>query len=41
MKPETRMPNLGISDPDAKAIAMYLATLQAPKPEKPIERPAS
>ncbi|MBI5410906.1 MAG: c-type cytochrome [Nitrospirae bacterium] len=41
MKPETRMPNLGISDPDAKAIAMYLATLQAPKPEKPIEKPAS
>lgn len=41
MKPETRMPNLGISDPDAKAIAMYLATLQAPKPDKPIEKPAS
>jgi mono/diheme cytochrome c family protein len=38
MKPETRMPNLGISDPDAKAIAMYLATLRAPKPEKPIEK---
>jgi mono/diheme cytochrome c family protein len=35
MKPETRMPNLGISDPDAKAIAMYLATLRAPKPDKP------
>lgn len=41
MKPETRMPNLGISDPDAKAIAMYLATLRAPKPEKPVEKPAS
>nr|MBI3612933.1 c-type cytochrome [Nitrospirota bacterium] len=41
MKSETRMPNLGISDPDAKAIAMYLATLRAPKPEKPIEKPAS
>ena len=41
MKPETRMPNLGISDPDAKAIAMYLATLRAPKPDKPIEKPAS
>jgi mono/diheme cytochrome c family protein len=34
MKPETRMPNLGISDPDAKAIAMYLATLRAPRPDK-------
>jgi mono/diheme cytochrome c family protein len=41
MKPETRMPNLGISDPDAKAIAHYLTTLRAPKPEKPIEKPAS
>ncbi|MBI3603927.1 MAG: c-type cytochrome [Nitrospirae bacterium] len=40
MKPETRMPNLGISDQDAKAIAMYLATLRAPKPEKPIEKAA-
>ncbi|MBM4122216.1 MAG: cytochrome c [Nitrospira sp.] len=38
MKPETRMPNLGISDPDARAIARYLATLRAPKPEKPIEK---
>lgn len=38
MKPETRMPNLGISDPDAKALAMYLTTLRAPKPEKPIEK---
>ncbi|MBI4400684.1 MAG: c-type cytochrome [Nitrospirae bacterium] len=38
MKPDTRMPNLGISDPDAKAIAMYLATLRAPRPDKPIER---
>jgi len=38
MKPETRMPNLGISDADARAIAMYLATLRAPKPEKPIEK---
>ncbi|TAJ28559.1 MAG: c-type cytochrome [Nitrospirae bacterium] len=40
MKPETRMPNLGISDQDAKAITMYLATLRAPKPEKPIEKAA-
>lgn len=41
MKPETRMPNLGLSDPDAKAIAHYLTTLRAPKPEKPIEKPAT
>lgn len=34
MKPETRMPNLGISDPDAKALAMYLTTLRAPRPDK-------
>jgi mono/diheme cytochrome c family protein len=36
MKPETRMPNLGLSDPDAKAVAMYLSTLKAPPPEKPL-----
>jgi mono/diheme cytochrome c family protein len=41
MKPETRMPNLGLSDPDAKAIALYLTTLRAPKPEKPIDKPAT
>ena len=46
MKPETRMPNLGLSDPDAKAVAMYLSTLRAPRPEsppagaKPIEKAA-
>jgi len=34
MKPETRMPNLGLSDQDAKAIAMYLSTLRAPRPDK-------
>lgn len=34
MKPETRMPNLGLSDQDAKAIVMYLGTLRAPRPEK-------
>ncbi|MGH7250886.1 MAG: c-type cytochrome [Nitrospiraceae bacterium] len=34
MKPDTRMPNLGISDPDAKAIAMYLVTLRAPRPDQ-------
>lgn len=38
MKPETRMPNLGITDPDAKAIVMYLATLRASRQDQPIER---
>lgn len=38
MKPETRMPNLGLSDADAKAVMMYLATLRAPKPEQPIQK---
>lgn len=38
MKPETRMPALGLSDPDAKAVTMYLATLKASKQERPIER---
>lgn len=38
MKPETRMPTLGLSDRDAKAVTMYLATLKASKPETPIER---
>jgi len=36
MKPQTRMPNLGLSDQDAKAVAMYLATLKAPRPERPV-----
>ena len=34
MKPETRMPALGLSDADAKAVTMYLATLRAPKAEE-------
>lgn len=38
MKPETRMPTLGLSDLDAKAVTTYLATLKAPRPDKPIER---
>ncbi len=38
MKPETRMPNLGLSDDDAKAVVMYLTTLRAPKQDKPIEK---
>ena len=36
MKADTRMPNLGLNDADAKAVAMYLKTLRAPKPEKPL-----
>jgi mono/diheme cytochrome c family protein len=38
MKPETRMPTLGLSDRDAKAVTMYLTTLKAAKPESQIER---
>jgi mono/diheme cytochrome c family protein len=38
MKPETRMPNLGLSDSDAKAVTMYLATLRAPRPDQPIQK---
>lgn len=38
MKPETRMPNLGLSDQDAKAVTMYLATLKAPRPDQPIAK---
>lgn len=41
MKPETRMPALGLSDADAKAVTMYLGTLRAPKPDAPIGKPAS
>jgi len=40
MKRKTRMPNLGLSDADAKAITIYLNTLRAPKPEQPISPPA-
>jgi mono/diheme cytochrome c family protein len=36
MKKHTRMPNLGASDADAKALTYYLGTLRAPKPENPI-----
>ena len=39
MKPETKMPNLGVSDDDAKAIMFFLKTLNAPPPDKPL--PAS
>ena len=41
MKPETRMPALGLSDADAKAVTMYLNTLRAPKAEPPAEKTAS
>ncbi len=43
MKPETRMPALGLSDADAKAVAMYLNTLRAPKADDapPAAKPAS
>jgi len=34
MKSDTRMPSLGLNDADAKAVALYLKTLRAPKPEK-------
>jgi mono/diheme cytochrome c family protein len=39
MKKRTRMPNLGISDSDARALTYYLGTLQAPIPENPISLP--
>jgi hypothetical protein len=32
------MPTLGLSDQDAKAVAMYLTTLKAPKPDQPITK---
>lgn len=42
MKPETRMPALGLSDADAKAVTMYLGTLRAPKAEPAADmKPAS
>lgn len=40
MKPETRMPALGLSDADAKAVTMYLGTLRAPKAEPQTEKPS-
>lgn len=41
MKPDTRMPNLGLSDDDAKAVTMYLATLRAPKADAPVQKAAN
>jgi mono/diheme cytochrome c family protein len=40
MKPDTRMPNLGLSDSDAKAVTMYLSTLKALPPEQPATQAA-
>jgi len=39
MKKHTRMPNLGASDADARALTYYLGTLRAPRPEQPIPEP--
>lgn len=43
MDSATRMPALGLSDADAKAVTMYVSTLRAPKSEpiavKPVEKP--
>jgi mono/diheme cytochrome c family protein len=39
MKKHTRMPNLGASDADARALTYYLDTLRAPIPEKTVAEP--
>ncbi len=39
MKKHTRMPNLGISETDAKALTYYLGTLQASPSKKPAPSP--
>lgn len=41
MKPETRMPNLGLSDQDATAVTVYLSTLRAPRQEQPVSAQAT
>jgi len=41
MKPETRMPALGLSDADAKAVTMYLGTLRGAKSEDETEAPTA
>jgi mono/diheme cytochrome c family protein len=41
MKPETRMPALGLSDADAKAVTMYLGTLRGAKSEDETAVPAA
>jgi mono/diheme cytochrome c family protein len=40
MNAETRMPALGLSDADAKAVTLYLATLKGEKSEDQAEAPA-
>lgn len=39
IKKHTRMPNLGATDDDAKALTFFLKTLRAPKPDQPIPPP--
>jgi len=41
MNQETRMPALGLSDADAKAVTLYLTTLRGAKPEEPTEATAA
>lgn len=40
MDAATRMPALGLSDADAKAVSMYVGTLRAPQAEPVVERPS-
>jgi mono/diheme cytochrome c family protein len=39
MDAHTRMPALGLNDADAKAVALYVETLRAPKTEPAVEKP--
>jgi mono/diheme cytochrome c family protein len=39
MNATTRMPALGLSDADAKAVTLYVGTLRAPKAEPSSEKP--
>ncbi|RMH31939.1 MAG: cytochrome c [Nitrospirae bacterium] len=39
IKKHTRMPNLGVTEDDAKALTFFLKTLRAPKPDRPIPPP--
>ena len=39
IKKHTRMPNLGATEEDAKALTLFLKTLRAPKPDQPIPPP--
>jgi mono/diheme cytochrome c family protein len=40
MDPATRMPALGLSDEDAKAVTLFMTTLQAPKSETTVTTPS-